>query len=90
MITITDTELPQLVCPNDTIQSTDPGLPIANVSWIIPVVEDNSGNVTVGSDYSPGSSIPIGNTTVTITAEDASGNIMNCSFEIVIRGKHLI
>ena len=68
-------------------QSTDANLPTATVTWSEPTATDNSGQVTVSSNYGPGDSLPVGNTTVQYVATDSAGNNDTCSFEVIITGK---
>ncbi len=46
----------------------------AAVSWSEPTITDNSGSVTVTSDYQSGDRFPVGDTIVSYTATDPSGN----------------
>ncbi|XP_072181951.1 hyalin-like [Diadema setosum] len=74
VINVLDAEAPNITCPPDVTQPTDPGLYAAIVSWSPPYIVDNSGNFTVTATHSSGDEFSAGNTTVTITAEDESGN----------------
>ena len=57
------------------------------MSWTLPTASDNSGEaVTLTSDYSPGDTFAIGNTTVTYTATDAYGNRATSAFNVVVMG----
>ncbi|XP_071480508.1 uncharacterized protein [Diadema antillarum] len=82
-----DLESPNISCPTDITQSTDTGLCSANVTWSDPYVTDNSGVFTITSTSSSGSMFPVGNTTVSITAEDSSGNEATCNFAITVVGQ---
>lgn len=53
-----------------------------NVPTWTEVVTDNCPGVTYTSDYASGSTFPLGNTTVTYTATDASGNQTITSFVV--------
>ena len=68
-------------------QNTDANQPYATVTWSEPSASDNSGSVSLTSDYSSGDTFFIGGTSVTYTATDPSGNIAICSFTIGITGK---
>ncbi|XP_071507977.1 hyalin-like [Diadema antillarum] len=70
VINVLDVEAPNITCPPDVTQSTDPGLYTAIVSWSQPYIVDNSGNFTVTATHSSGDEFSAGNTPVTITAED--------------------
>ncbi|XP_072176381.1 uncharacterized protein [Diadema setosum] len=82
-----DLESPNISCPTDITQSTDTGLCSANVTWSDPYVTDDSGVFTITSTSSSGSMFPVGNTTVSITAEDSSGNEATCNFTITVVGQ---
>ncbi|XP_072049004.1 uncharacterized protein [Amphiura filiformis] len=84
-VTVEDTEDPNFaISPGDKKQTTDPGSATAGVSWVEPTANDNSGSITVTSSHSPGDSFPIGDTTVTYTAVDPSGNENTKSFSVSI------
>ncbi len=83
-VTVEDTEPPVLNCPADIIVSTDPGLCTAVVNWIAPVPTDNCPDVTVVGSANPGDTFPTGTTTVTYTATDCGGNVVTCSFDIIV------
>ena len=87
-IVFTDVNLPVFSnTPNATTFSTDPGQATAVVTWTEPTVTDNSGTYTVTSTHSSGSSFDIGNTTVTYTVVDESGNEATYSFTITVTGR---
>ncbi|XP_072037056.1 uncharacterized protein [Amphiura filiformis] len=68
--------------------NTDPGLPSAVVTWNDTIIAtDNSGNVTISSNYKPGETFPIGNTNVVYSAIDPSGNSENITFTITVRDR---
>jgi gliding motility-associated-like protein len=54
------------------------------VNWGAPVAQDNC-SVTVTTSHMPGSTFPVGVTTVTYTATDQNGNQATCSFTVTIR-----
>ena len=70
-------------------QNTDANQPHATVTWSEPSASDNSGSVTLTSDYSSGDTFPIGGTSVTYTATDPSGNTATFSITVGITGKHV-
>lgn len=43
-----------------------------------------SSNVTVSYSQNPGTVFPVGTTTVTATAEDGSGNMASCTFDVTV------
>ena len=55
----------------------------AVANWVAPTATDNCG-VTVNSSHDPGDIFPLGRTSVTYTAEDASGNTAACTFDVVV------
>lgn len=55
----------------------------ASVTWTPPVVTDNC-SAQITSDYQPGDTFPIGETVVTYTASDPTGNMAKCSFTVYV------
>ena len=82
-VTVVDTELPVLACPANITQSTDPGLCSAVVRFA-PMATDNCPGVTVATSIPSGTVFPKGVTTVTVTATDAVGNRVACSFTVMV------
>ena len=68
------------------IVETDPSLPSAIVTWDTVVATDNSGSVTLTSNFQSGDTFPIGNTNVLYTAIDQSGNVAMSSFIVTVEG----
>ena len=66
--------------------NTDPGLPSALIRWDPVTAVDNSGSVTLASNFQSGDTFPIGNTSVVYTAIDQSGNIAISSFTVTVEG----
>ncbi len=58
----------------------------ANVTWAPPTVSDNCGKLFLTVSHISGDAFPLGNTTVTYTAEDLCGNMTLCSFNITVEG----
>ena len=77
-------------CPGEQIGSTGIGSATAVVSWIPPSATDNSGIQTLTTTHEPGSAFPIGLTTVTYTSTDPSGNTMECTFDVNVRGEIIL
>jgi len=89
-VTVTDNELPVIVCPPSKTVNTDPGVCYASPSSV------NAGSATatdncsyeVAGSRSDGSALtanyPVGNTIITWTATDASNNIASCSQTITV------
>ncbi|XP_038074659.1 mucin-3A-like isoform X2 [Patiria miniata] len=63
---------------------TDPTRDTARAFWDEPQASDNSGSVTLTSNYDVGDAFPVGDTVVVYTAEDGSGNAVNCSFVVQV------
>jgi hypothetical protein len=93
IVTITesdDNEKPVISdCPIDIAVSTDPNNCNALVNWTAPSATDNSGSVTLTSNFEPGSIFPVGITQVIYTATDASGNLSTCSFKVTVTDSEL-
>ena len=71
--------------PADQSVDTDPGLPIAIVTWTAPSV---SSPATVTSSHNPGDAFPIGTATVTYTAVDGFGSVITDGFTITVTGMY--
>ena len=84
----TDAEGPQCSdVPQTIIQNTDPGQATATVTWVTPMITDNSENLSVSSTFMPGDSFPIGLNSVVYEAIDSSGITTMCSFIVDVKGK---
>ena len=84
----TDTEPPVFTStPGNITANNDPDLPTAVISWVAPTATDNSGVVSLTSNYQPGNRFPIGNTNVTYIAVDNAGNDVVYSFDVTIIGR---
>jgi hypothetical protein len=78
--TVNDTQPPQITCPpNQTGPAAGASTP---VTFNPPVASDNCPGVTVVCNPPSGSSFPVGTTTDTRTATDASSNTATCSFTV--------
>ena len=84
-VTVADREPPQIICPSPiTVEFTsDEG---AVVSFSGTAIDNAPGPLTVNSVPASGSNFPIGMTTVTFNAIDASGNSASCSFTVTVLG----
>jgi subtilisin-like proprotein convertase family protein len=81
-VTVTDTQTPMITCPNNiVVVAPTPGQTTAIVNYPAPVVVDNC-SVTALCTPASGSAFPLGVTTVTCTATDASNNTATCSFTV--------
>ena len=85
-ITVNDTTDPEVTCPTNIAMSNDSGLCGAIVSYQISS-SDNCSATHAQSDASgltSGDFFPIGTTTQSYLATDASGNTASCSFTITV------
>ncbi|MGL5891387.1 MAG: HYR domain-containing protein, partial [Bacteroidia bacterium] len=77
VVTVTDNELPTVVCPsNITIPAC-----VSTASWTV-TSGDNCGVASVVSVPASGSSFNNGTTPVTVTVTDVNGNVSTCSFTV--------
>ena len=88
-ITVLDLESPSIHCPTNMVWPANPGQTGTNVNYALPHVTDNcegwgTGWTTVVCDPPPGSLFPLGTTTITCSALDASGNSVCCSFPLIV------
>ncbi|XP_033628800.1 extracellular matrix protein A-like [Asterias rubens] len=85
-ITVEDEEVPTITCPLDMTAPTDIGVNNAVVTWLDPVVTDNSGqSLTVVCVPESGSTFPLDVvTTVTCTVTDDAGNSAACDFTVTV------
>jgi hypothetical protein len=82
-VTVRDTEPPRVTCPPDRTVSQDSAFG-ATVTYPPPTASDNCPGVTASCAPPSGSVFPLGTTTVTCTATDASGNRTSCSFRVTV------
>ncbi|MFZ4784084.1 MAG: HYR domain-containing protein, partial [Flavobacteriales bacterium] len=85
-ITVNDTQLPDVVCPDNQTYSNDNNECGAIVNYTLPIVTDNCADatVTITNGLMPGAFFPLGTTNLAFTIEDASGNQVFCNFDITI------
>lgn len=81
---IVEDKIPPVIagCPSDISVSAN-GSCQALVTWTLPSVTDNCSAV-LSSTHNPGSNFPFGETIVTYTATDPSGNASTCSFKVLV------
>lgn len=82
-VTIEDREYPVLTCPANIQVKTDEGDCVATVSYAA-TATDNCAGLVVEYDNDHAASFDIGLTNVGVTATDASGNAVNCYFQISV------
>ena len=85
--TCPDTESPSITCPANITSATNQGVCAppgsgCQVATFAPSASDNFPGVTTMCTPPSGSCFPVGTTTVTCTATDASGNTASCSFAV--------
>jgi hypothetical protein len=86
-VTIQDSNPPVITgCPPNIFVQTGPGRTTCDqvVTWTPPMAQDNCGVASFTSTHAPGSTFPVGTTTVTYTARDAAGNTTTCSFNVTV------
>src|SRR5213078_673594 len=81
-VTVTDTVPPTITCSSNRVVSAS-GTCASNVTFVV-TATDNCPGVTVSSSPASGTSFPVGTTTVTSTATDATGNSSTCSFTVTV------
>jgi hypothetical protein len=84
-VTVVDTQPPAITCPAPVTAVAPASCPIATTAvgtFPPPVASDNCPGVTVACVPPSGTPFPVGTTTVTCTATDASGNTATCSFSV--------
>jgi len=87
-VTVIDVEPPIITCQDDIVNIfTNQDECNAVVFWSLPLVTDNCDAMIVSSTHNSGDVFPIGTTTVIHTAEDAAGNSVSCSFDVIVTDK---
>jgi hypothetical protein len=83
-VTVNDTQLPIITCPGSVNSTATASCPIATgaLANFTVTASDNCPGVTVVCIPPSGSTFPVGTTSVTCTATDASGNKASCSFTV--------
>jgi len=85
-VTVNDVEAPLISgLPDLLVIDNEPGLCSAVATWTEPVATDNCGVLTLASDFLSGSVFPLGETTVTYSVSDPSGNSATSSFIVKVR-----
>ena len=89
---VLDTEAPELECPPDVHIIASYGTRTDIAIWSPPEVSDNSGSPPemIWSSHTNGSAVQIGGRTMYYYANDTSGNIVNCSFRVSLKGMKLV
>jgi len=80
-IILEDTQVPVLSgCPADITLPANTYI----ATWANPTATDNCGQPTITSTYTTGDAFPVGTTPVTLTATDACGNAVSCTFNVTV------
>jgi len=87
-VTVEDNEDPVAQCPPDITVNNDPGQCDAIVTFTA-TVTDNCPAATISCSPPSGFIFPVGTTTVTCTATDASGNTSVCAFTVTVNDNEL-
>ena len=86
-ITVTDNEAPTIDnLPADISVNNDAGVCGADVTWVEPTSADNCTGSTIAqtAGLANGATFPVGVTTITYTATDASSNTFSASFTVTV------
>lgn len=84
-VNVTDTTPPTIACPADVlVDATGPDG--AAASWPPATATDAVSTPVITYSHPLGSTLPLGSTTVTAEAKDASGNGASCSFDVLVEG----
>ncbi len=84
-VKVNDTQAPVFTCPANITVTTAVGVCTAPVTYAVPATDNCPGVVvTRTAGLASGSAFPVGVTTVTHTATDASGNITTCTFTVTV------
>ena len=89
-VTVKDAIAPTITCPANVTAVTNQAVcvtgqvPCQVVNFPAPVANDNCGGVTVVCNPPSGTCVPVGTTTVTCKATDASMNTATCSFTVKV------
>ena len=75
-------------CPGDIVEFVTPPNNFAIVEWVEPTATDNSGQpLTITRSHESRTQFDLGNTLVTYTFTDPSGNSAFCEFEVIVLGE---
>jgi gliding motility-associated-like protein len=90
-ITVNDTELPFIICPNDIIQPNFADSCGAFVNYLLPFTSDNCGIDTLEliSGFASDEFFPVGTTLVEYLVTDIHGNTNTCSFNVIINDEQI-
>ena len=86
-VTVTDNEAPTIDnLPANISVNTDAGVCGADVTWVEPTSADNctGSSIAQTAGLANGATFPVGATTITYTATDASSNTFSASFTVTV------
>ncbi|XP_035827824.1 hyalin-like [Aplysia californica] len=84
-----DVDPPDFTCPAVISLYSEPKKQPKQVTWTVPVASDNSGEtVVVSSDHQSGDEFPVGDTIVTFSSTDSSGNEYTCETPVTVKVKY--
>jgi hypothetical protein len=93
-IVVLDNQAPSITCGSNVTVNADPGLCSFKVTStaVDPAFSDNCAGASISHNYASapsantanGAVFPVGNTIVTWTAKDASGNTASCSYTVTV------
>lgn len=86
-LTVADQTDPVVSCPTDIVVFLPLNSPATSMPVTYPAATatDNCSTPTITYSHASGSTFPVGNTKVTVTATDAAGNDSTCEFNISVR-----
>ncbi|MDG1262664.1 MAG: HYR domain-containing protein, partial [Flavobacteriales bacterium] len=86
LVTVTDTQLPEIICPEDITTTNDLGICGAAVDYVLPITLDNCGvaSLTLLEGLNPGDEFPVGTTYVEYEVADVNGNTLTCGFNVTV------
>lgn len=82
--TVPDVTAPIITCPGNISVNNDAGNCSAVVSFAATATDNCTSSPTITYSHNPGSTFPVGTTTVTATATDGSNNTASCTFDVIV------
>jgi hypothetical protein len=83
-VTVSDTVSPTITCPGNQIENFDISCQFTLPDYTsLVTATDNCGGSPTVVQSPPASTVISGNTTITMTVTDGSGNTSNCTFDVV-------
>ena len=89
LVTVTDHENPQILCPGNLTLTQDAGQTSRSNVTYLAEASDNCAVTNLACVPPSGSTFPVGTNLVTCTARDASGNSAACAFNVTVIGQLL-